>query len=744
VKSSNRQKYAALREVGLSFDKDEIFDRLMLPIHFFTLVANGEPFIRYHEHVLAQLAVPWQWHIVEGLVTPSQNVAARIPSSLRAAAENHDRDCREDGTADYLDDLVRRKPDRVTLHRPPRDRFWNSAQAMWNAPLAKIKHECLLWQIDAAELWTVAQIGAVHQMFAEDPSRTAALFWQTCFVGPEKIVSTRHNCAQDLARGEDPARQRDPARARPRTWRFKPRDRWSAHEPPRLARRTGWISQRLADVATINPFTQDETEAVGAAFQRFAYATEAQFCATVQARGLTDGVEKWHELQSHRGSGLLSAYFPWVADATLFDDAAALGITPIARPEDGGWQFTFADAKTAKTHESALPRPRIVVDGYFFQITQSGIARVWLNLLRVWSESGFADHIILLDRAGTAPRIAGLHYIPVAAFDYEHVGSESIRLEEICRRVGADLFVSTYYTTPLTTPSVFMGYDMIPEVFGLDFEEPMWREKRRGIRHACAHIMISMNSAQDLERFMPNVRPMSTIVAYCGVDPAFRPKSDEAIAAFRQRHRLTKPYLLLVGDRTGADGYKNGVLAFKALADLPDPNKYTLLCVGGRDPLEPHLKDLIGAHDVRKMKLTDEDLVTVYAGAHVLIYASRYEGFGLPVVEAMACGCPVVTCRNSSLIEVAGEAALFIGEDDPKELAARIVDLESQDLRRSLRERGFVQAAKFDFPSMAATIEASLCDVHKKFVDGHLTGPGEGWRELREFERNIETRRRTK
>jgi glycosyltransferase involved in cell wall biosynthesis len=106
----------------------------------------------------------------------------------------------------------------------------------------------------------------------------------------------------------------------------------------------------------------------------------------------------------------------------------------------------------------------------------------------------------------------------------------------------------------------------------------------------------------------------------------------------------------------------------------------------------------------------------------------------LPVIEAMACGCLVITCRNSSLLEVAGEAALFVGEDDPKQLAARIVDLEAQELRQSLRQRGFTQAAKFDFKSMAATIEGALHDINQKFVDGRLTRPDEDWRKLREAE----------
>ena len=96
--------------------------------------------------------------------------------------------------------------------------------------------------------------------------------------------------------------------------------------------------------------------------------------------------------------------------------------------------------------KTAVQRPRILVDGIFWQYLSSGIGRLWENVLREWVASGFADNVILLDRAGTAPRIPGVHYWTIARHDYAQTGRDSLYLESICRRLDADVFVSTYYS----------------------------------------------------------------------------------------------------------------------------------------------------------------------------------------------------------------------------------------------------------------------------------------------------------
>jgi glycosyltransferase involved in cell wall biosynthesis len=150
---------------------------------------------------------------------------------------------------------------------------------------------------------------------------------------------------------------------------------------------------------------------------------------------------------------------------------------------------------------------------------------------------------------------------------------------------------------------------------------------------------------------------------------------------------------------------------------------------------------LVGAENAPRFSLSDDELACAYSGAHAAIYPSLYEGFGLPVVEGMACHCPVITCANSSLIEVAGDAALFADERDPDDVAQKVIALEAADLRRKVIARGVKQAAKFDFETMAETIQSALLNVHTRLTNDRLKYSDESRRASREQESHRELRR---
>ena len=642
-----------------------------LPVHFFTIVLNGEPFIRYHLDLFRRLPFRWQWHVVEGVASLVHDTAWSVDAGGHIDDGAHADGLSIDGTTAYLDVIAAEEPERISVYRKPGGAFWDGKREMVSAPLPNIREECLLWQIDADELWTAEQIVAIRQLFLDAPDRTAAYYWCHYVPAPGAVIATRYNYAAN------------PAVEWLRTWRYRPGDRWKGHEPPTLARpeRSGFV-----DLATKRPFLHDETEEVGAVFQHFAYATEAQVRFKESYYGYRGAGDDWHKLcdavRTANGPVRLGDYLPWVPDDTLVDVAARRHVSLLAREQgDGTWSFPVRAggplAKATPARDGV-----IVVDGVFFQHgMNSGIARVWRSFLHEWLKTGFAERVVFLERGGAGPRLPGLPTRSIPAWRSDLTAHDSLRLQRICEEESAALFVSSYYTTPIGTPTLMLVYDLIPERLGLDTTDPVWDEKRFGIEHASAYACISESTRRDLLELEPAARGKPATVVRLGADD-FEARPEHEVAAFRRQHGLDRPYFLVVGERRGIDGYKNVSLVFQALSDWRDADAHELVCVGGKPELEPELTRIAPRLRVRCLSLNDYELRLAYGGAVALLFPSRYEGFGLPVAEAMACGCPVITTPRSSLPEVAGDAAIYIDPDDPRGLQEAF-DHVREPLRRT-------------------------------------------------------------
>jgi glycosyltransferase involved in cell wall biosynthesis/GT2 family glycosyltransferase len=691
-----------------------------LPVHFFTIVLNGEPFIRYHLDMMLKLPFRWHWHIVEGVAELVNDTAWSVAGGGRIDDSLHHAGRSNDGTSAYLDEIAALHPDKVTLYRKPPNVFWRGKKEMVAAPLQNVSGPCLLWQIDSDELWTDAQVIAVRDAFERSPERTAAFFWCHYFVGPGALISTRYNYAQN------------PDQDWLRVWRFQPGDTWLAHEPPTLVR----DGKNLAQAA---PFTQDEMEAVGAVFQHFAYVTPEQLRFKQVYYGYAGALDGWRALQTAvnaSGPVLLRNHFSWVHDDTLVDGLSAVGVEPIAVELEGGaWRF---NANTAA--RALAQRAEIVVDGVFFQHNQrSGIARVWRNLLREWSQSGFAQRIVVLDRAGTAPRLPGIRYRSIPAWSEHATGADAFLLQRMCDEHEARLFVSSYYTTPIHTPTVFVAHDMIPELLGLAQDAQAWREKGLAIAHAARFVCVSESTKADLLRAHAELEPGGVCVAHNAADADIAPSPTEALEAFRKKHRLEKPYLLLVGERVGLGGYKNAASFFRALQDWRRRDAYEIVCVGGAERIEAALIEAGPNVSARRLSLGDDELCAAYTGAEALVCPSRYEGFGLPVLEAMVCRCPVVAARTPALVEVGGAAAIYFDLDDDASLLCAIETAVDPAARERLVAAGVARAKAFSWTETAATYANLLSRTLDELKSGSLAPPPEAlWRSVRGDQRAIQ------
>jgi glycosyltransferase involved in cell wall biosynthesis len=196
-----------------------------------------------------------------------------------------------------------------------------------------------------------------------------------------------------------------------------------------------------------------------------------------------------------------------------------------------------------------------------------------------------------------------------------------------------------------------------------------------------------------------------------GVSRRFRPRPASEVARVRTHHQLTAPYLLMVGS---LEPRKNFEILARAWDETGRALSGVTLAVAG--DTRPTLKRATPDPRLRWVRrldtVTDEDLPALYSGAVGLVMPSLYEGFGLPVLEAMACGTPVLAAKAGALPEVAGDAAILVDPRDATSVADGLLKLVSDKTMRCIcRARGLERAATFDWDRTASATWQVLSDA---------------------------------
>lgn len=285
----------------------------------------------------------------------------------------------------------------------------------------------------------------------------------------------------------------------------------------------------------------------------------------------------------------------------------------------------------------------------------------------------------------------------------------------LLRRHGVTLAHGPAHALPLawTGPSVLTVHDLSFLVDPTTFRSANQRYLRAAVRlsarRATRIVAVSEWTRKDVVRLL-GADPAKVEVVYEGVEDRFRPLEPTAVAEFRERNGLPAEYVLYLGT---IEPRKNLVRLLDAYALIRERGIQLPLVIagalgpGGR-PVVDHAANLGLDRDVRFVGFVPEEEKPLwYNSARFFVFPSQYEGFGLPVLEAFACGTPVITSNRSSLPEVAGDAGLLVNPSDTHALADAMQRLsEDASLLRDLSRAGREQALRFSWRTAAQQMAA--------------------------------------
>lgn len=287
-----------------------------------------------------------------------------------------------------------------------------------------------------------------------------------------------------------------------------------------------------------------------------------------------------------------------------------------------------------------------------------------------------------------------------------------VRLSWEMARHAPDLLFVPSHVLPLIHPqrSVVtvhdLGYHFYPQAHTLSQNVYLRWATRYNARSATRILADSEATRHDLMHFYGTPGKKVSVV-YPGRDETLSPVVDAAVlAACRARYGLSGPYLLYVGTLHPRKNLVRLVQAFGMMANEVDPS-LQLVLAGRKGWLYDEIfsevrRQALSGRVVLTGYVPDDDLPALLSGALAFVFPSLYEGFGLPLLEAMACGTPVISSNVSSLPEVAGDAALYVDPTDTESLAEALTRIVAQEaLRNELVNRGLRQIQRFSWQRCA-------------------------------------------
>ncbi len=380
---------------------------------------------------------------------------------------------------------------------------------------------------------------------------------------------------------------------------------------------------------------------------------------------------------------------------------------------------------------------RLAINGWFWNQPATGSGQTVRYLVPALVEQDLALEITLvapewvMGRRETEalPRRVTLLPVPGRPGNLGKLWFEQITFPNVCRRLGVDLAHVPYFASPLSpsVPTIVTIHDLIPMVLPPYRGSVLIRLYTSLVAAAAVRARLILADSQASRRDILarlNVPDSRVQVVYLAPAPHYRLVDDPgALDAVRRKYSLPETFVLWLA---GFDVRKNAHALLDAYTWVAHAlgDDYPLVMAGAlpaKDtPFFPNPRRMAAelglATMVRFPGWVDEaDKPALYSAATVFAFPSRYEGFGLPILEAMACGTPVVTSNVTSLPELAGAAAFQIDPDDPRQLSAAIIALcVQEDLRQEMRAKGLAQAARFTWEKTARETLAAYRGVLDK------------------------------
>ncbi|HUN22825.1 MAG TPA: glycosyltransferase family 1 protein [Anaerolineales bacterium] len=355
---------------------------------------------------------------------------------------------------------------------------------------------------------------------------------------------------------------------------------------------------------------------------------------------------------------------------------------------------------------------RIAMDTRLTYYTQGGIARTIRELVRYLPVLAPQDEFILLK---SRKSLAQTNYPPNVRerrmWTPSHHRWERFAWATEILPIAPSLLHTTDFIAPhnLGWRDVVSIYDLAflrwKEILTPESQQYYNAQIERSAQQAQHILTISQATKQDIVDLL-GIAPEQITVTYLAADERFSPQTPDRILACKRSHQLPENYLLYVGTfepRKNVGGLLRGYATLRAQLPSAPP-----LVLAGRtgwlfEPVYAEIERLGLQKYIRFLnEFPDEDLPALYAGASIFVLMSRYEGFGLPVLEAMACGVPVVCSNVSSLPEVGGSATRYAAPDQPEEIADALACLlgDSQ-LQAHYRQAGLQRARQFSWAQTA-------------------------------------------